>query len=309
MTADVQQAFFRRKGVEKMAKRWIRLFFRVKGGQRVLRILSVVTITVLSIGMLVGCGSQGDAGAKTGTTDAKTVIVGTGNGYEPYCYLDNDGNLAGYEYEVLKAVNELLPQYKFEYQTYDFANVLLSLDAGKIDIGAHQYEINEERQKKYLFGKESYTTYTTYITVAADNDTIHSLADLQGKKVMTSTGSNTTYLLEKYNAEHADHPIELVYVDHSTDEETVVGIKNHVWDATVMTKRDAAKRNRAFGNGTQVLKQVGDPIATSHTYWVYRKDNPELQEAVDGALKKLKESGKLAEISKKVLGDDYTESE
>lgn len=274
-------------------------------GKEAWRQFGIVAVMLLAAMLsLTGCGADT---AAQGT--AKTVIVGTGHAYEPYCYLDADGNLAGYELEVMKAVNELLPQYKFEYQTYDFANVLLSLDAGKIDIGAHQYELNEERQKKYLFGKESYTTYTTYVTVAAQNDTIHSLDDLQGKRVNVSTGSNTAYLLEKYNEAHADHPLQLVYVQDLSDEEKVTGVENGVWDAVVMTKRDAAKLNASFGNGQDILKQVGAPIATSHTYLVFNKNNPELQEAVDGALKQLKASGRLAEISRAVLGDDYTESE
>ena len=268
--------------------------------------LIVIGMAILLAGVvLTGCSGPSAAG-KDG---AKTVVVGIGNGYEPYCYLDKEGNLAGYDYEVLKAVNKLLPQYKFEYQTYDFKNVLLSLDAGKIDLAAHQYEKNEEREKKYLFGKESYTTYTTYITIANDNNTIHSLEDLQGKRVQVSTGSNSAYLMEKYNEEHKDHPINLIYTDGSTEEEIVTAIKNHVWDATIMTKRDAAKRNQTFGKGEIILKQVGKPIATSQTYFIFNKDNTELQEAVDGALKQLKDSGKLAEISRSILGDNYTEKE
>ena len=255
--------------------------------------------------LLAGCGSSG----QSGDAGAKKIIIGTGHAYEPYCYLDQEGHLNGYEYEVLKAVDELLPQYAFEYQTFDFANVLMALESGKVDIGAHQYEVNEERQKKYLFGNESYTTYTTYLTVSADNNDIHGLDDLQGKRVSVSTGSNSAYLLEKYNEQHADHPIELVYGKSPTNEELYAGLQSGAWVAIIKTKRDAGKLNKEFGNGKDIVKQVGDPIATSRTYFVFRKDEPELQEAVDGALKQLKESGRLAEISREVLGDDYTERE
>lgn len=255
--------------------------------------------------LLAGCGSSG----QSGDAGAKKIIIGTGHAYEPYCYLDQEGHLTGYEYEVLKAVDELLPQYAFEYQTFDFANVLMALESGKVDIGAHQYEVNEERQKKYLFGNESYTTYTKYLTVSADNNDIHGLDDLQGKRVSVSTGSNSAYLLEKYNEQHADHPIELVYGKSPTNEELYAGLQSGAWVAIIKTKRDAGKLNKEFGNGKDIVKQVGDPIATSRTYFVFRKDEPELQEAVDGALKQLKESGRLAEISREVLGDDYTERE
>uniref|UniRef100_UPI0006CFA4A7 transporter substrate-binding domain-containing protein n=1 Tax=Clostridium sp. NkU-1 TaxID=1095009 RepID=UPI0006CFA4A7 len=195
------------------------------------------------------------------------MVVGTGNAYAPYCYLDEKGELAGYEYEVLKAVDELLPQYEFEYQTSDFANVLISLDAGKIDLAAHQYEYNKERDEKYLFGKEPYTTYVTYLAVAGDRTDIQSLNDLNGRKVKSSTGSNSVYILENYNKDHPDNPIKIDYVNNSTDEETVTGLVNGVWDATILTKRDAEKLNKNYGDGREVIKVTGEPIQSSSTYF------------------------------------------
>ncbi|WP_313342751.1 transporter substrate-binding domain-containing protein [Lacrimispora sp.] len=262
-------------------------------------------LTILGGITLAGCGKK-EALAGGG---AEKVVVGTGNSYEPYCYLDDKGNLAGYEYEVLKAVDDLLPQYEFEYKTSDFANVLISLDAGKIDIGAHQYEWNKERDEKYLFGKEPYTTYVTYLTVAGNRDDVKSLDDLKGKKVKSSSGSNSAYILENYNKEHKDNPIRVDYVNNSTDEETITGLLNGVWDATIMTARDVDKLNKSYEKGSPSIKVTGDPVQTSSTYFVFAKDNTKLQEAVDGALKQLKENGTLAKISVDVIGGDYTESE
>ena len=104
----------------------------------------------------------------------------------------------------------------------------------------------------------------------------------------------TKYGLEKYatvwRKPHANH-----IASHQMQKEA-----DRVW---------AGVEKVLFGNGKDIVKQVGGPIATSRTYFVFRKDEPELQEAVDGALKQLKESGRLAEISREVLGDDYTERE
>lgn len=267
-------------------------------------LLAVMAMGLLMIGLTAGCGTQA-----SNQDGAKTIVVGTGHAYEPYCYLDADGNLTGYDIAVLKAVNELLPQYKFEFQTYDFANVLMALDSGKVDFAAHQYEVNDERKAKYLFGDESYTTYTTHVTVAAGNTAVHSLADLAGKKVMVPTGSNKAFLLEKYNREHPEQPVVIVYTQDAPDEQVANGLVHGVWDATLLTKRDMAKLNKAFGNGQDILKQVGEPFSTSRTYFVFKQGDSELQQAVDGALQELKASGRLAEISREILGDDYTESE
>ncbi|WP_099466615.1 transporter substrate-binding domain-containing protein [Konateibacter massiliensis] len=268
------------------------------------QLIAAVLITALAA-TFTGCGRK----EALANADVEKIIVGTGNAYEPYCYLDDSGNLAGYEYEVLKVVDELLPQYEFEFQTSDFANVLISLDAGKIDIAAHQYEYNEERDEKYLFGEEAYTTYVTYLVVAGDRTDITSLDDLQGLKVKSSSGSNASYILENYNQEHADNPIQIDYVNNSTDEETVTGILNGVWDATIATKRDVEKLNKGYGDGADVLKTVGEAVQSSSTYFLFDKENTTLKEAVDGAVKELRENGRLAEISTQVIGGDYTESE
>jgi L-cystine transport system substrate-binding protein len=266
--------------------------------------LALSAVLVLSTGLTTGCGSS----ASASNNGVKQIVVGTGNGYSPYCYLDDNGNLAGYEYEVLKAVDELLPQYEFTYQTSDFNNVAISLDAGKIDIAAHQYEYNDERASKYLFGTEAYTTYVTYLAVPATNTTIHSLDDLQGKTVFTgSKGSNSTYIVENYNEKHKDNPVKIQNADSVTSEEYVQSLLSGKWDAGIITKRDVDKDNKAYGS--VAIKVTGDPIQTSSTYFMFAKGNTELQQAVDGALKQLKESGKLAQISIAVIGGDYTESE
>ncbi len=70
---------------------------------------------------------------------------------------------------------------------------------------------------------------------------------------------------------------------------------------------DVEKHNNAYGS--EAIKTVGEPIQSSSTYYLFAKDNVELQQAVDGAIRELKQSGKLAEISIEVIGGDYTESE
>jgi len=254
--------------------------------------------------LIAGCGSKNadEAGADASGREARKVVVGTGAGFKPYCYLDENGNLAGYEYEVLSAVDELLPQYEFEYQTFDFANILVGVGAKKIDIGAHQFELNEERQEKYLFTKESYTTFILRITVNKNRNDIQSLEDLQGKNVQTGNGSNASYVLEQYNAEHADNPINLVY-SSETSEQQVNNIVNGTYDAIISITRVVERLNEEFGDR---LKTAGEPIASSNTYFVLNKDDVQLRDDIDGALKELKESGRLAQISIDVIGGDYT---
>lgn len=269
----------------------------------------IVGLLLLGSLLLAACGNneQSDevkAEANNNAPDAKEIVIGTGNAYQPFVYLDENGKLTGYEKAVLDEVDQLLPQYKFKYESFEFKNILPALDAGKVDLAAHQYEINDERQKKYLFGKVGYTDYTSYVVVnKASGHDFQSLDDLAGHKVHTSTGSNFAYLLEQYNAKH-DRKIDIVYGDGG-NEILVKNLQNGTVDAALLTKYDVNKLNKQFNAH---LVTSGKPVNVSKTYYLYQKNNTKLQKDIDQALQKLIDNGKLAELSKKILGGDFTTS-
>lgn len=256
---------------------------------------------------LVGCGSASAAGSAEGVTK---VVIGSGINYNPYCYIDENGDAVGYEYDVLAAIDELLPQYEFEYQSMAFDQLVLSLESGKIDVAAHQYEYTPEREQKYLFSGESYTSYITYLAVLIDSE-VTSLEDLAGQKVRTGGATSaTTQILTKWNEEHPGQEVVLVNSESSSDEEGAAALKSGAAAATVLKKSDVTKMNKNFSDdGNDWLKSVGDPINNSKTYYLYRKDETELQQAIDGALKTLKENGTLSELAIKWVGYDVTEEE
>ena len=242
--------------------------------------------------------------------EVQKVVIGSGINYNPYCYLDENGDAVGYEYDVLKEIDDLLPQYEFEYQSMAFDQLVLSLESGKIDVAAHQYEYTPEREEKYLFSGESYTSYITYLAVLLDDDAT-SLEDLAGQKIRTGgSTSATTQILTKWNEEHPGQEVELVTSESSSDEEAAAALKSGASRAAVLKKSDVIKMNTNFSDdGKEWLKSVGEPINNSKTYYLYRKDETELRDAIDGALKTLKENGKLSELAIKWVGYDVTEEE
>ncbi len=270
--------------------------------------------SVMSIS-LAACGNASAANTTQQTADSPStevtkVVIGSGINYNPYCYLDENGNAVGYEYDVLAAIDELLPQYEFEYQSMAFDQLVLSLESGKIDVAAHQYEYTPEREEKYLFSGESYTSYITYLAVPVDSD-VTSLADLAGQKIRTGGATSaTTQILTKYNEEHPGQEVVLVNSESSSDEEGAAALKSGAAAASVLKKSDVTKMNKNFSDdGKDWLKSVGEPINNSKTYYLYRKDETELQTAIDGALKTLKDNGTLSELAIKWVGYDVTEEE
>lgn len=270
--------------------------------KNIIKTLAAITI----IALLPWYGFS--ATKKQSKQKVKSIIVGTGKAFAPFCYLDDNGNLAGYELEVLKAVDELLPQYQFKYETFDFANILIALQAKKVDIGAHQYGKTPQREETYLFGTLPYRAAANKIVVLNTRNDIQTLEDLQGKTVNTNTGNLVTEFLERYNETLPDNKKIKLIVTPSTvpTEEKITKVKNGTYDAIFThNPADIDKWNAEYGN---ILKAVGDlsKETTVYTYHVFRKNDTELRDAVDGALKQLLNDGSLSKISIKTLGYDAT---
>nr|WP_275677534.1 amino acid ABC transporter substrate-binding protein [Neobacillus drentensis] len=268
----------------------------------------LLTLTLVTSIVAGACSSQetsktskASSNTANGGTKVQKIIVGTGTQFPNVCFIDKNGKLTGYDVELVRKIDEKLPEYKFEFKTMEFSNLLISLETNKIDFIAHQMEVNEERQKKFLFNSEPYNIFPLHVTVKQDNNEINSIKDLKGKKVIVSPTSNSAVFIEKYNKEH-NAGIQIVYAGNGPDS-TINQIKTGRADATITTPFSVDFLNKQVDAQEKV---VGEPLLNSKVYFLLRKDETPLQKRIDEALVELKKEGVVGELSKKWLGADYT---
>lgn len=300
------------------------------------KLITALLGTVLVLGSLGACGNSNSSSTVTATVaeesvnaaaaeeteekvseaaaeeaeEESTVIkVGTGSGYLSMWYVDDDGYLTGFCVEVLRAIDERLPQYEFEFETSsDLTGVLISLDANKVRIGEYLFNKNEERESKYLFGEEAYFHQRSYIGALADRDDLNTIDDFAGKVIGVLQGDSFTTVLEKYNEEHPGQEIILEYITWGTDEENLSLLTSGRVDGLCDISSDTVTSwNEAYGNGGAVVKAVGDPIIDEPSYLLFNKEDTELKEDVDGAIRELLEDGTLRDISLQFIGYDVNE--
>jgi L-cystine transport system substrate-binding protein len=256
------------------------------------RVVAVLVSLVLA--GLSGCNKQ--SGSR------ETVIVGTSNDYPPLCYLDADGNLRGLEKDLMDAIDAKLPQYKFKYEVLEFKNILASLEAGRLDIAAHNYSANEERLEKYLFSEEGYYASNSYIVVMDTTNDVTTLDDLRGRTISVPPASGWAYTVEEYNEAHKDNPILINYYE-ATPDVLVTNMITGVVDATLLDESLLQLANLFWDAH---FKKVGESIGdTEYARYVFQKNVPELRDAVDGALRELKASGEVDRITKKAVDDFF----
>lgn len=245
-------------------------------------------------------GDTSENSAAQGGKDVQKIIVGTGTQFPNICFIDDKGNLTGYDVELVRAIDEKLPEYEFEFKTMEFSNLLLSLETRKIDFIAHQMEVNSEREEKFLFNKEPYNVFPLQVTVNAKNNSIQSIDDLKGKNISVSPTSNSAVYIEKYNKEH-NLGANIIYSSGSVDIHNQLATGRI--DAIITTPFAVKYYNES--NEAQE-KVVGDALLNSKVYFLLNKDEAVLQERLDDAIRELKAEGVISKLSKKWLGDDYT---
>ncbi|UZN04580.1 amino acid ABC transporter substrate-binding protein [Cellulomonas sp. S1-8] len=248
---------------------------------------------ILAVGALAACSSGDPAPQGEGSADAEVLRVGTEGTYSPFSFHDTDGELTGYDVEVVTAVaDELGLEVEFSETTWD--SIFAGLEAERYDVVANQVTINDERAAVYDFS-EPYTVSTGVAVVAADDDTVTSLDDVAGLTAAQSATSNWSQVAKDAGA-------------------TVEGVEGFTQAVTLLTQ---GRIDVTFNDDLAVLdylKQSGDTSVkiafetgeTVEQAFALRKDS-ELTARIDEALATLRADGTLAEISEKWFGEDVSQ--
>ena len=109
-------------------------------------VIAIVAATYLGR-TLTGASSSKASSVASGSDKVTTLKVAHTQNYVPYDFLDEKGKSDGYEVAVLKAIDEKLPDYQFEYTGTSDEDLLIGLESGKYDIGTKGVWYTEERTK------------------------------------------------------------------------------------------------------------------------------------------------------------------
>ena len=146
--------------------------------------------------------------ASTSTTSPKTIVVATAGDIPPFDF-EQDGNLTGYDVEVLKAVDEKLDQYKIEFQKTAWESIFPGVDAGRYQAAANNLSYTKERADKYLYSLP--IAKNPLVLVSRKDKALTSLQDIAGKTTQDDTGTSTAKVVTDWNQSHSDNPATIQY--------------------------------------------------------------------------------------------------
>ena len=226
---------------------------------------------------------------------AGEIKVGVEGTYPPFTYHDEDGELTGFDVEIAKAVAEKLG-VEVSFTESDWDSLLAAVDSGRLDTVINDVSVTDERKEKYDFS-DPYFYISRQVVVKTGNDSIKSLADLDGKKVATNiTNDYATVLEEELGA-------TIVPIETSEQAASLVtsGRADFCMFSTVILNDYLENNPDADLEVAFVIPGEDEEIAIP-----VRKGETALINAVNEALGELRDTGRLAELSEKYFHGDYT---
>lgn len=143
-----------------------------------------IVFLILSASLLINAQSK------------NTIVVGTGF-YPPFTFINEKGELDGFEIELGNEISKKLGK-TFIWKQLPFKELFTSLENGNVDLIIGAIHITEERQKKYLFSVPYTNTGLVFIISKKNRDEFYNIEDFKGKRVAAKAKSTGyAYLNEK----------------------------------------------------------------------------------------------------------------
>ncbi|EZP58823.1 transporter substrate-binding domain-containing protein [Delftia sp. RIT313] len=253
--------------------------------------LLAIAVTALAAGSAFA--QAGDTLAKIKSSGAVTLGVRESSGLG---YTLGNGKYVGFHTEmgerVLADIQKELGLVKLDikYQPVTSQNRIPLVTNGTVDIECGSTTNSQARQKDVAF---AVTTYVEEVRIAVKgNSGITGIKDLNGKTIVTTTGTTSVQTLRKNKRADGLTFKEVMGKDHA---DSFLMLETGRADAFIMDGSILAA-NISKSKAPAEYKIVGETLSVEPIACMLRKDDPAFKKAVDDSIKRQIADGSLAKL-------------
>jgi polar amino acid transport system substrate-binding protein len=222
--------------------------------------------------------------------------------FEPYNFLDDKGEQVGLDVEMFQSIADALG-LRPEIQRLAFASIIPAVSGGRVDVGMSSMGILEQRLKQVSFIR--YTILANGLIVRKGNPTHVSNTDACGHSIAVEKGTQPVFVWEKKAEEclAAGKPkIELITLDGKGPQ--VLAVEAGRADAAGVSFATAIIAAKHSDGKLEPAPGGPVPTASVDAGIAVKKENKQLAQAIEAALKVLVANGTYQRILDKwALGE------
>jgi polar amino acid transport system substrate-binding protein len=254
------------------------------------KILSILLIAASTATMLAGCGSSATDWSYIEEKGKMTIGI---TYFEPMNYLDDNGELTGFETEFAQAVCEKMGVTP-TFQKIDWDSKEVELTSKTIDCIWNGMTITDERKENmdisvaYMENKQVMVTKAENVEKYKNAENLAGATVVAEKKSAGESVATTDSFFTKAN-----------YVSVDSQAKALLEVKAGTADIAVI---DYVMSIGTIANGTDYssLKVIEEQSFAEEQYGIaFRKNSPETVQKVNDAIQELANEGKLKEIASK----------
>lgn len=262
--------------------------------------IALLLAALLILSVFAGCAGKEAPKTETKTesntatetkAEAVTFTMGIDPEYPPFSYMDDKGNYTGFDVEVCRAACEELG-WNFEVFAVNWDEKLVQLDAKECDCVWSGMTILDSMSEAGYVISAPYFDSTQVLLVKADSG-FTSSADLAGKDVAVMLGTSGEELLSGDLLELAATFNNVITCESFL--KCFTELDGNAVDA-VFVDMPVAKGYAEEHEGFAI---IDEGLGAEQYGIAFRSGDKDMCDAMEGAVAKLVESGKYAEIAEK----------
>ena len=256
------------------------------------KVLVALVLTVATVFAFTACGGSSEPASSAAggslTSQEGVLHMATNAAFPPYEMTTDDGGFEGIDVEIATAIADKLG-LELVVDDMDFSAIIAAVQSGQSDIAMAGMTVTDERKENLDF-TDSYAEAVQVVIVPEDSD-IKTVDDLANNKKIGCQEGTTGYIYcsDDYGADNVD-----AYTNGAMAIQALLSGKV---DAVVIDNQPA----KAFVEANKGLKILDTEYVTEQYAIGIAKDNTELYDAVNGALKELIEDGTVQGIIDKYI--------
>jgi len=248
---------------------------------------------IIVLALLLAASAAVFAGAKKeAASGVRHVVVATDSTFPPMEFVDEKTKeVDGFDMDLVKAIAEA-SGFTVEFKSVAWDGIFAGIEGGKYDLIASSVTITDERKATMDFS-DPYINAGQILVVQNATTGVSTLADLVGKAVGAQISTTGAFEVEKVKGITLKSYDSIALAFEDLYNGRLGGVV-----VDTLTAMDYALKNEKYKGS---LKIVGQPFTDENYGFVVKKGNKELLDLINAGLKKVKDSGKYAEIEAKWL--------
>lgn len=242
----------------------------------------------------------------------KVIKIAYGYSAYPIAYTTKDGGVSGYDIEVLKAVDALLPDYRFEFvPSQGGDDLLLGVQTGKTNGAVRNWFQTEERRQIFSFPEKNLGLSVTGLTVRTEDlDKIYDFATVSaagGHLAPVDPGDGHYTVLKNWTLANPDLAWEFETGQIASVNDAYAWVAEGRYDAhfglEVIFNANVAAEAGPAHKYADTLSWT--PCAAVPTYVIFSKEDTAVAAAFDSVIDQVWDSGYPGYIQENLYGVNY----